>query len=60
VVARLNREFVTVLHSAAIKEKFFAAGSETVGDTPQEFAAKIKSEMSRWGKVIKDAGITGE
>jgi tripartite-type tricarboxylate transporter receptor subunit TctC len=60
IVTRLNRELVRVLHSAEVKEKFFVAGSETVGDAPHEFAARMKSEMSKWGKVIKDAGITGE
>jgi tripartite-type tricarboxylate transporter receptor subunit TctC len=33
---------------------------ETVGGSPQEFAAAIKSDMARLGKVIKDAGIRAE
>ena len=60
VINRLNQELVRVLNGADVKEKFLAAGIETVGTSPQEFAATIKSEMDRMGKVIKDAGIRGE
>ena len=48
-----------MLNRADVKEKFFNAGVETVGSSPEEFAATIKSEMARMGKVIKDAGIRG-
>lgn len=49
-----------VLNSAEVKERFTSAGLEAVGGTPEQFAAKIKSEMIRMGKVIKDAGIKEE
>ena len=57
LVYRLNQEIVRVLARPEIKERFFNTGVETVGSTPGEFAATIKSEMTRMGKVIKDAGI---
>jgi len=57
LVNRLNQEIVRVLARPEIKERFFNTGVETVGSTPGEFAATIKSEMTRMGKVIKDAGI---
>ncbi len=57
VIARLNQEVVRVLAVADVKEQFLKAGMETVGSTPEEFSAAMKSEMSRMGKVIKDAGI---
>jgi tripartite-type tricarboxylate transporter receptor subunit TctC len=60
IVRKLSEETVRVLNRADVKEKFFAAGSETVGSTPEQFATAIKSEMSRIGKVIKDAGIRDE
>lgn len=60
VVERLNRQVVQVLNSAELKERFTSAGLEAVGGTPEQFAAKIKSEMVRMGKVIKDAGIKEE
>lgn len=60
IVDRLNREIVRVLDSADVKERFASAGLEAVGGSPEQFAAKIKSEMIRMGKVIKDAGIREE
>ena len=57
IINRLNQEIVRVLNTADVKEKFFNAGVEAVGSSPEEFAATIKSEMARVGKVIKDAGI---
>jgi tripartite-type tricarboxylate transporter receptor subunit TctC len=57
VVRRLYQEFVRVLAIPEVKEQFLKAGMETVGSSPEEFAAAMKLEMTRMGKVIKDAGI---
>lgn len=57
IVNRVNQEIARVLNQPDTKEKFFNAGVEVVGSSPAQFAAKLKSEMTRWGKVIKDAGI---
>jgi tripartite-type tricarboxylate transporter receptor subunit TctC len=35
-------------------------GADGVGDTPQHFAAFIKSEIPKWAKVVKDAGLKVE
>ena len=40
-----------------VKERLFNGGIEIVGNTPEEFAAGIKAEMARLGKVIREAGI---
>lgn len=60
LINRLNQEIVRVLNQADVKEKFFNAGAETIGSSPEKFAARVKSEMARLGKVIKDAGIHAE
>jgi tripartite-type tricarboxylate transporter receptor subunit TctC len=57
IISRLNQEVVRVINSPDVKERFFVAGIETVGTSPEEFAAIIKSDMARVSKVIKDAGI---
>jgi tripartite-type tricarboxylate transporter receptor subunit TctC len=57
MIKRLNQEIVQVLHRPDIKERFAASGVEPVGSSPEEFAGKIKSEIARLGKVIKEAGI---
>ena len=60
VITRLNQETVRALNRADIKERFLKAGSETVGNSPEQFAALIKADISRITKVIKDAGLKVE
>jgi len=60
VINRLNLEVVKIVKSAEIRDKFFKAGQESVGSSPAELTDKIKSEMARMGKVIKDARIRAE
>jgi len=60
VITRLNREFIPFLRRADTREKFFAAGVEAIGGTPEELAATLKSEMARLGKVIQATGIVLE
>ena len=57
VINRLNREIVRVLNKPEVKEKFLVAGVETVGNSPEQFAAAIKAEMARLGKVIRNVGV---
>jgi tripartite-type tricarboxylate transporter receptor subunit TctC len=60
VIKRLNTEIVRYLHTPEAREKFLAGGVETVGSSPEQLAATMKAEMTRLGKVIKDAGIREE
>jgi len=60
IIDRLNRESVRFLRTDEAKERFLRIGAETVGSSPEELAAKVKSEMARMGKVIRDAGIRAE
>jgi tripartite-type tricarboxylate transporter receptor subunit TctC len=57
IISRLNREIVRVLNRPDVKERYLAAGYETVGNTPEQFAAIIKADAANMAKVIKDAGI---
>ena len=57
VINRLNQETVKFLHSAEAREKLLAVGVEPAATPAEVFAAAIKSEMARMGKVIRDAGI---
>ena len=60
VVAKLNAEVVRILHVPEVKKVFENEGGEAVGNTPEAFAAVIKSETAKWAKVIKAAGIKVE
>jgi len=57
IIRRLNQESAQYLKTAEVRERFFKVGVETVGSSPEEFAAVIKSDMTKMAKVIKDAGI---
>ena len=60
IVQRLHREIVRVLNEPDVKEKLLSAGLETVGMTPEQTAAYIKSDIVKWTKLIKVAGIKAE
>jgi tripartite-type tricarboxylate transporter receptor subunit TctC len=48
------------LGKADAQVRLFLAGVDIVVGTPEEFAATIKSDMTKWGKLIRDAGIRSE
>ena len=56
IIDRLNREMGKLLQSAAIKEQFSVQGLEPAPSSPQEFGAYLKTEVGKWGKVIKASG----
>ena len=60
IMGRLNKEMAQILRKSDVKEKFFNAGAEVVGSSPQDFAAMMKTDMAKWGKLIKDAGIRAD
>ena len=60
VVARLNKEVTGILQMPEIKARLSGDGSEPVGSTSEAFAAHIKSEIAKWAKVVKEAGIRVE
>ena len=60
IVTRLNRELVKVLRQPEAQAWFAAQGADIVGDEPEAFAAVVRADHARWGKVIRDAGIVAE
>jgi tripartite-type tricarboxylate transporter receptor subunit TctC len=60
IVAALNRITTEALQDPTVKEKLAIQGATTVGDSPEHFHAFLESEITRWAKVIKDAGVTTE
>jgi tripartite-type tricarboxylate transporter receptor subunit TctC len=57
IVDLLNREIVKAMALPDVKEKCAQLGFDPVANKPDEFAAYIKKEVEKWGKVIKDAKI---
>jgi tripartite-type tricarboxylate transporter receptor subunit TctC len=60
VIARLNRELVTILNDAEIKRRLIAHGVEAAPSTPDELGKYMKSEFEKWAKLIAEAGITAK
>jgi tripartite-type tricarboxylate transporter receptor subunit TctC len=60
IVAQLNKLIVAGLTDENIKQKLTAMAYVPIGDTPDECETFFKSELDKWGKVIKDAGLKAE
>ena len=56
VIARLNAEFNKALQQPELRKKLGDEGADPAGGTPEQFAALIKDEIPRWGKVVKESG----
>lgn len=60
IINRYNAEITRVLNSADVRERFAKQGVEVKTTTPDEFGTFLRSEVARWGKVIKEAGIKSD
>jgi tripartite-type tricarboxylate transporter receptor subunit TctC len=60
VVDRLRREIASILAKPDIREKLIALGADPIGNTPEEFAAHMKAETEKWGKLVKDLDIKAD
>jgi len=57
IVRKLHLETVKVLALPEVRAKLADLGMEVIGNSPEEFAAVIKSEIPKWAKLLKDSGI---
>ncbi len=57
IVGKLHLETVKVLAQADVRAKLADLGFEFIGNSPDEFATVIKSEIPKWAKLIKESGI---
>ena len=57
IVNLLQREVAKVVATPDVKEKLSTLGFRPVANKPDEFGARIKSEIERWGKVVRDAKL---
>jgi tripartite-type tricarboxylate transporter receptor subunit TctC len=60
IVKRLNTDILQALTKPDVKDRLAALGLTIVGSTPEKFSGYIKSEFTKWAKVIKDAGVKTE
>ena len=57
IIGRLNEELVRFLRTAEAKETFFNNGVEAESSTPEQLAAAMKSDIAKWGKLIREIGL---
>jgi tripartite-type tricarboxylate transporter receptor subunit TctC len=58
IIERLHAEFAKVLQQPDVQARLSADGAVPVGSTPREFSQYIKTELAKWGKVVKASGAT--
>lgn len=60
LVAQKMSRMVRILNQPDVKERLAALAFTPAGDTRQEFAAFIKSEIAKWGKAVKESGAKAD
>ncbi len=60
IVARINTVTVNALKSADVRQRFGELGYEPIGDTPEQFGATIRSDIDKYVRVVRQAGIKAE
>jgi tripartite-type tricarboxylate transporter receptor subunit TctC len=60
IVKRLHSEIVGALQSSEVRSRLAGDGAEAVGDTPEEFGRYVRTEIAKWAKVAREAGIQPE
>jgi tripartite-type tricarboxylate transporter receptor subunit TctC len=60
IVERLQKEIATAIANPKVAQLFVKLGTQPVSNTPAQFSALIRSEIERWTKVIKAAGIRAD
>ena len=60
ILKRIHAEAVKALSASEIRDRLVGQGANVVGNTPEEFAAFIRAESARWGKLVRQVGIRAD
>ena len=60
IVHRLYKEVTAIVAQPDTRERILGLGYTVISSTPEQFAAQIRNEVAKWGKVIRSAGIRAE
>ena len=60
IITQLNTETVKSFRTPQMKERLAALGADAAAGSPEQFGTFLRSEMAKWAKVVKTAGIRGE
>ena len=58
IVTKMNQEIRKIVEIPDVRQKLISLGADPETNTPEEFSAYVKSEMAKWGKVVRDTGAT--
>jgi len=58
IVKRFNAEIVRIVNAPDVRQKLLDMGAEPAPNTPEEFAAMVKAEVTKWGDVVRKSGAT--
>jgi tripartite-type tricarboxylate transporter receptor subunit TctC len=59
-VKKLNAAIVKDVSDKEVAQRLLGQGMDTVLNTPEQFTERIRTDLPRWGKVVKDAGIKAD
>jgi tripartite-type tricarboxylate transporter receptor subunit TctC len=57
IIAKLNSAVTAALNDPEVRQKLIQSGAEPMPSTPDEFGQLLKSEIDRWGRIIREKGI---
>ena len=60
IVVKLQQEIARIVKLPDIRERLLGLGVEPVGNTPEQFAEYMRTEIAKWAKVVKAAGIEAQ
>ncbi len=60
VIAKLHSEIVNMLKLPDVQQRLILEGADPIGNSPAEFAAQVRGDLAKWGKVARESGIRAE
>ncbi len=60
IVNKLSDTIQRIVREQSFRDKMFEIGSEPIGDTPEHFRATVASDIQRWSRIVREAGIKAE
>lgn len=60
IIGKLSKEIARSLHEPDVKPRLAADGSDAVGSAPEQFGAHVRSEVAKWGKLVKQLGLKAD
>ncbi len=59
IIDKLNREIVALLNEPEVRARIKHEGAEPIASSPTQFNERVRTEVAKWAKVVKSAGLAG-